>query len=62
MVKTDIVDTLLEIEGKLPMIYRKDIREAVAELRELRRLVDIHQAALRHQQVASFLPDYPEHS
>lgn len=62
MIHPDIVMTLQNLEPKLPLIYRKDIREGVGEILRLRAQLEAALAANRDPMShhTTHMPDYPE--
>ena len=54
MIHPDVVATLQSMEPKLPLIYRKDIREAVKEIVSLRSRLEAALAAARDPTVPVF--------
>jgi hypothetical protein len=60
MIHPDIVGTLQALEPKLPLIYRKDIREATTEIVRLRAKLEAALAANRDPSYHNHMPDYPE--
>lgn len=59
MIHPDIVGVLQSMEPKLPLIWRKDIRDAIQEIVSLRAKLE---AALANNRdpMAHHMPDYPE--
>lgn len=55
----DIVPILQGLEPKLPLIWRKDIRDAIQEIVSLRARLEAALAANRDP-MAHHMPDYPE--
>ena len=59
MIEPDVAATLQNLEPKLPLIYRKDIRAGIEEILRLRAKLEAALAANRDP-MSHHLPDYPE--